>query len=319
MLNSNDDTVLEIGAARDLNWCKAMQRDGKQCFRWVDRRHTEFCTFHIDAKLKKVKASRMEVNTITAPFAPGGSTKPRFFGGAAGRGRGAAAAGSNSKETGLRSEGAMHSRVTGTYYITPSIANRSAAALMDDDDVDPDDFHRGTSRQERLRRRIVEREREREIARKLGEKGGGLGSEYLRAHATDGKTAGDSINGEPQPVIERDVQALTGGRAEEIRLSPIKRKRGASQASGSAPAVSSGIGWSFKNVRSMLKEAPPSGAMHETVREPMRKKTRFVTPKGIREAGRESFGGAAVVAEDEVVEGAAEGEVGDGDDDLDIV
>jgi minichromosome maintenance protein 10 len=326
-LNSNDDTILEIGVARDLNWCKSMQKDGKQCFRWVDRRHTEFCAFHVDVKLKKVKAGRMEVNTITAPFAPGGSGGSRFFGGAAGRGRGATASGSNPKDSGLRSEGAMHSRATGTYFVTPSITNRSTAALLDDDDVDPDAFHRGTSRQERLRRRIVERDREREIARKLGENGGGMGSEYLRARTADGKNAGDATNGAPTSTSERDVQAITGGRAEDIRLSPIKRKRDAGQASGSASATSTGAGWNLKNVGSMLrKEAtavattPSLRSAHDTIKEPVRKRTRFVTEKGIREAGRESFGGAVAVVGDEVMRDAVgeDGDDGD-DDDLDIV
>jgi minichromosome maintenance protein 10 len=308
-LNSSDDTVLEIGVARDLNWCKSMQRDGKQCFRWIDRRHTEFCTFHIDAKLKKVKAGRMEVNTMTAPFAPGGSGKSRFFGGAAHRSRGAATAEPNPKQNGLRTEGAVHSRVTGTYFITPSITNRSTAALLDDNDVDPDAFHRGTSREERLRRRLVERDREREIARKLGENGGGVGSEYLRAgNAADAKT-----QAHPDPNLATDprsMESLTGGRAEEIRLSPIKRKRGASQASGSAPPASSGVGWSFKNVGNMLRKGGPALSLREgdTIKEPVRKKTRFVTAKGIREAGRESFGG-------EVVRDEADGD----DDDLDII
>ncbi|KAI9771679.1 MAG: hypothetical protein M1840_001895 [Geoglossum simile] len=306
-LNSSDDTVLEVGVARDLNWCKAMQRDGKQCFRWVDRRHTEFCTFHIDAKLKKVKAGRMEVNTITAPFAPGGSNKSRFFGGAAHRSRGAADAEPNPRN-GLRTEGAMHSRVTGTYFVTPSVTNRSTAALLDDNDVDPDAFHRGTSREERLRRRIVERDREREIARKLGENGGGMGSEYLRArNAADAKPP---AHADPSPITDpRSMESLTGGRAEEIRLSPIKRKRGASQASGSAPPASSGVGWSFKNVGSMLRKGGSALSSGEggTVKEPVRKKTRFVTAKGIREAGRESFGGEVVRDKEE------------DDDDLDII
>jgi len=304
-LYSSDDTVLEVGVARDLNWCKSTQRDGKQCFRWVDRRHTEFCTFHIDAKLKKVKAGRMEVNTMTAPFAPGGSSKSRFFGGAARRGKGAATAESNPRQNGLRTEGAMHSRVTGTYFVTPSITNRSTAALLDDNDVDPDAFHRGTSREERLRRRIAEREREREIARKLGENGGGMGSEYLRARNTA------DAHPDPNPATDpRSMESLTGGRAEEIRLSPIKRKRGASQASGSAPPASLGVGWSFKNVGSMLRKGGSALSSREgdTIKEPVRKKTRFVTAKGIREAGRERFGG-------EVVRDEAD----DDDDDLDII
>jgi minichromosome maintenance protein 10 len=45
--------------------------------------------------------------------------------------------------------------------------------------------------------------------------------------------------------------------------------------------------------------------------QPVKKKTRFVTEKGIREAGRESFGG-------EVAKAAAH-DLDDDDDDLDIV
>jgi minichromosome maintenance protein 10 len=46
--------------------------------------------------------------------------------------------------------------------------------------------------------------------------------------------------------------------------------------------------------------------------QPVKKKTRFVTEKGIREAGRESFGG-------EVAKAVANDLDDDDDDDLDIV
>jgi minichromosome maintenance protein 10 len=46
--------------------------------------------------------------------------------------------------------------------------------------------------------------------------------------------------------------------------------------------------------------------------QPVKKKTRFVTEKGIREAGRESFGG-------EVAKAVANDLDDDSDDDLDIV
>ncbi|KAI9872640.1 MAG: hypothetical protein M1830_001389, partial [Pleopsidium flavum] len=56
VLNSSDDTVLEIGTARDLGFCKSVKRDGKVCDAWVDKRHTEFCAFHVDKQIAKTKA-----------------------------------------------------------------------------------------------------------------------------------------------------------------------------------------------------------------------------------------------------------------------
>lgn len=52
--------------------------------------------------------------------------------------------------------------------------------------------------------------------------------------------------------------------------------------------------------------------------QPVRKKTRFVTAKGIREAGRESFGGDAVIST-AVTTNVVNNNDDDDDDDLDIV
>ncbi|KAI9869641.1 MAG: hypothetical protein M1830_005265, partial [Pleopsidium flavum] len=127
-------------------------------------------------------------------------------------------------------------------------------------------FHRGTNKEERLRRRLAERENEREIARRLGEGGNGIGQEYLRIgiSGTSKQGNGDDSNGDGAPhPSDAGSLGLLGNKAEAVSLSPMKRKRAA------------------------------SGQNSETVR----KKTRFVTAKGIREAGRESIGGAAVISD----------------------
>ncbi|MCJ1300167.1 hypothetical protein MMC08_002961 [Hypocenomyce scalaris] len=255
VLSSSDDTVLEVGTSRDLGFCKSVKRDGKVCSSWVDKRKTEFCDWHVDRQVEKVKRGRMEVNTITSPFASGGrkSTRTGFFGSGSRRGRGA----EQFKDDGLLIEGAQYDRATSSkFFVAPSalgITGRSAASLLDDE---LDLGNRGMGKEERLRRRLAEKEKEREIARKLGEGGNGMGGEYLRISTIEG---GATNEDEGKSGRREDLDAgkleLLGNRATEVHLSPMKRK------------------------------ASATGGM-----EGPKKKTRFVTAKGIREAGRESLG-----------------------------
>ncbi|KAA6415359.1 MAG: hypothetical protein FRX48_00074 [Lasallia pustulata] len=254
VLNSSDDTVLEVGTSRDLGFCKSIKRDGKVCSSWIDRRKTEFCDWHVERQVEKVKRGRMEVNTITAPFAPGGrkSARTGFFGGGSRRGKG-----EHFKDDGLLREGAQYDRATSSrFFVAPSalgITGRSAANLLDDE---LDLASRGMGKEERLRRRLAEREKEREIAKKLGEGGNGMGGEYLRIATHEGETkCEDGGGGAKREDLDAGKLGLLGNRAAEVHLSPMKRKAGA------------------------------TGGM-----EGPRKKTRFVTAKGIREAGRESLG-----------------------------
>ncbi|KAI9794301.1 MAG: hypothetical protein M1835_006689 [Candelina submexicana] len=298
-LGSSDETVLEIGTARDLGFCKSVKKDGKVCEQWVDHRHTEFCSFHVESQLRKVKAGRMEVNTITAPFGPGGRKGPStgLFGG-----RSRKQGGHKERTDGPRKEGPLRDRFThSTVYITPSIpgAGRSTASLLDDDDVDPDAFHRGANKEERLRRRLAERERERETARKLGEGGNGMGGEYLRARGVCSSTVGQNGAEQGNDILESvDAESLglLSGKADAVSLSPLKRKRGQTASSSSA------IGWGAAFKRGLPSPKKPS---RKESTEPPPKKTRFVTANGIKEAGRDSFVGPTTLNLD--------------DDDLDIV
>ncbi|KAI9675809.1 MAG: hypothetical protein M1829_003234 [Trizodia sp. TS-e1964] len=297
-LSSSDDTILEIGTARDLGFCKSVKRDGKTCDSWIDNRHTEFCTYHIDAQLQKTKSGRMEVNTMD--FGPG-KTRNAFFGSGR-RGRSSAPG-----ENGLKREGAYHDRSTNSHiFIAPSIpsSGRSTASLLDDVDIDPNMFHRGSTREERLRRRLAERERERDIARKLADKGNGAGAQYLRAKKPP-NNGNSSTAATEDGALAVDVHTLglSGGNAGEISLSPLKRRKGNAD-------LATAVGWSgaFKRAASpgILRE--PTAARDEVAT--ARKKTRFITANGIREAGRESLGAAGLSRE-------ADGAVDD-DDGLDI-
>lgn len=279
VLNSGDDTILEIGTSQNLGWCKSIKKDGKPCGSWVDKKHTEYCEWHIDRVVESTRRGRMEVNGMSAPYAPGGKTGGRT--GFWGTGKISEKKEENGNK--LLKEGPQWDRGTSsTYFINPM--GRSAAALIDADSGGP--MERGGSKEERVRKRLAERAREREIARKLGEGGNGIGKEYLRLRAAEvGKTTlsttsrstttlqGSSSNSKQNlPPVDASSLGLLGNKATDVQLSPVK-----------------------KNFGQSLKRKIPAAAVLDDDAEQggnprSRKKTRFVTEKGIREAGRESLG-----------------------------
>ena len=247
-LASSDDTVLEVGTSRDLGWCKSVRKDGKQCASWIDKRHTEFCEFHVDAVVERTRRGRMEVQGMSAPFAPGGRRGGRT--GHFGDNRRGQKSGRDNES---RKQGPQYDRsIASRYFVAPSIPGFSAAQLLDAEGG----IERGGSKEERIRRRLAEREKENEIAKKLGEGGNGAGSEYLRLK-TGGETMGKDADPHAVDPVDASSLGLLGNKAKNVHLSPIKKKRRIS-----APSLESS-----------------------------RKKTRFVTDRGIKEAGRESFGG----------------------------
>lgn len=272
VLDSSDDTILEIGTSRDLGWCKSVKKDGKVCGSWVDKRHTEYCEWHVDRVVETTRRGRMEVNGMSAPFAPGGKRGGRTGFWSGGRKE-------KKEEDGLLKEGPQWDRGTGSrYFIGRSTLGpgRSAASLLD---AEGGQLERGGTKEERVRKRLAEREREREIARKLGEGGNGIGGEYLRLRNNNEKGSGASgSTAEHDASSETTTDAaslgLLGNKAGDVHLSPLKKKRKAGDL-----------------------------VADEGVRKT--KKTRFVTARGIKEAGRESFGMAGPADED--------------DDELDII
>ena len=276
-LNSSDDTVLEIGTSRDLGWCKASRKDGKQCSDWIDKRHTEFCEFHTDIVTERTRRGRMEVQGMSAPFAPGGRKQGRtgYFGGG-GKGSGPKSksddflTAAERRQDGFRKEGMQYNRSTSSkYYIVPSSmasgGGGSAADLLDAEDFMT---NRGESKAERLRKRLAEREKESELAKRLGDRGNGAGSEYMRltqqSHnesvAASEQTSAGQRRGDEVEAIDAGSLGLLGNKAGGVHLSPIKKS---------------------------LKRTAGSGVGGESAM----KKTRFITEKGIREAGRESLSG----------------------------
>ncbi|KAH8598850.1 hypothetical protein B0O99DRAFT_614324 [Bisporella sp. PMI_857] len=292
-LNSNADTILEVGSARDLGFCKSIKKDGKVCDSWVDRRHTEFCSFHVNLTLEKSKSNRAEISSMT-------------FGKA--RGRGGAYSGGgygerrfNSKDmTGvIKSKEEEKTRYDRESHSQIFISKRSTANLLDDVDYDADAFHRG-SKEERIRKQVLAKEKERELAKKLGGMGTGLGADYMRQRGSRLEPSSSSTQMQAEPPPDAASLGLLSGKAKDVQLGPIKRKRMATASSTAA------VGWGG----TLSKEL---GRMKNGENLQPVKKTRFVTEKGIREAGRESIGGDAVrIAANDLDDD-------DDDDDLDIV
>lgn len=376
-INSDADTILEIGTARDLGYCKSVKADGNLCNSWVNARRTEHCEFHTNTALSRTRSARMEINSTGG--LGNGQVKGRDYNRSQDRTwRDSSEAKRKAKIA--ETHGSFDWDTRTRYFVNGGSRGQSAASLIDRDGIVGDTRERA----EGLKRRLAAKEKERGIAKKLGEMGGGgMGSEYMRisgsapiAGATTARTgsraasrfgAGRSAatavpsassfkpdvrlpgvylqSQDPERKTDARSLGLLAPRGSEmnISLSPIKRKRqDSTQSSNSSsfdnrPAASSfttanstnrpagGFGWgtSLKDKLSRMKTGErmsfhPSHSSHNSTstststtgngsavasgvalrdkdHSPVRKKTRFVTEKGIREAGRESLPGSVVI------------------------
>lgn len=270
-LSSSDDKVLEIGYARDIGFCKAVRKDGKTCQSWVDGRKTEFCDFHIDIQVRRTQGQRAGINSDCG-MGPGGKSGPRMgmYGEGSKRNTPFKPGQPGQKKAGPQFDFTTQSH----YYVAPS-RNRgtgrtsynpvagSAAKLdgYDDPFVSLGTGGRVESKDEKMRRRLVTQQKERDITQRLvAGRVGGVGAEYLRTRAgneTPNKPNTPSTPNVPRsPTDPNSIDMSTFGKAKNVRLSPMKRAHGKPHGSGV-------------------------------------KKTRFITSRGIKEAGRESLGAPA--------------------------
>ncbi|EXJ88073.1 hypothetical protein A1O1_05001 [Capronia coronata CBS 617.96] len=313
-LNSGDDTVLEIGTARDLGYCKTVKKDGKECGSWVDASKTEICEWHLNAELNKTRATRMGVNTGTNGFGGTGAGSHRFFD------RTRAFSNQRNNEL-LPKDGHRYNKFTGShFYIArsntgPTAGGRRTAGgggglgfgLDDDPFIPARELER--DRDERLRKHFATQEKEREIAEKLGAGchagSGDAGAAYLR-HKANKSRAGpgeDSRGSGPSENTAGDSS---------LSHNDIPFSRGAilSHDIKDAMATGTGGGISRKRTAADVRLSPV-------------KKTRFVTSRGIKEAGRESLGAsvaaAAAMSASDSRKAHARGDVSGSEDDLEIV
>lgn len=284
-LHSADDTVLEIGSSRDLGFCNAIKKDGKECGTWVNGSKTEICEFHLNLQISKAQASRMGVNAGSNGFGSASRNKPNSFANGTSRHY-------NGQEKDQK-DGHRYDRWTGSHFYIASSTGGSGfqgagaplyksehgtAWLLDQADNDDPFIAEGQlsrDKDARLRKRLANQARERDIAKKLLDMTAvGAGAEYLRHRSSDKrgpaqKESSDALhltNESTVSAVKRDIlnfKSTPAGRgkrlAEDVKLSPVK-------------------------------------------------KTRFVTEKGVKEAGRESLGTKTRTPDE-----------ANDDDDLDIV
>ncbi|KAI0139083.1 hypothetical protein F4776DRAFT_50376 [Hypoxylon sp. NC0597] len=345
VINSGQDTILEIGTARDLGFCKSIKKDGEYCNSWVNRKRTEFCEFHMNLGLAKHRQARQDVNAFNTGLGPkkgkDGDWRNKYK--SSYRLHDWENNANDSKKKGRGN----YDRETGSQWF---ISKPSAASMLDNEVLGGQVADR-VERSEALRRRLATEEKERELMKKLGQIGSGAGKEYMQKGGSGTRSSSalssSSKSGFPSAAIPGSTQAAEErpdldakslglvrpkGQEPKMHLSPVKRKRSenssltsTSTSTSTSTAASShsrnskpALGWggNLRDKLARMKEGerlrpaiPDSSGNSSTVgggaaagddgssisvgssmRSPARKKTRFVTPKGIREAGRESLG-----------------------------
>ncbi|GAB7347167.1 hypothetical protein MBLNU459_g3283t1 [Dothideomycetes sp. NU459] len=299
-LASSEDSVLELGTARDLGFCESIKKDGTQCTAWVNSRKTKFCDYHVELSVSKARAGRMEVNGMFRQTGNPGAFKQT----------------SRTMRDGdfaRHASGQAKDAESGAHYFIGGKTGFSAARLFDAEDLGKADA---------MRKRLADKEKDRVLAEKLGRLGNGMGAEYLRstnptnADGTTRDADGVARDGAhdllPPPKPDAAALGLLSNRASDVRLSPVRgRKRPfAATASGSSRGPEA-MGWGGANKRGLLDPKPSSSSSSSSSsralqspekgqttlkmafqreESPTKKKARFVLDKGIREPGRESLG-----------------------------
>ncbi|CAM1506430.1 Fc.00g060710.m01.CDS01 [Cosmosporella sp. VM-42] len=271
VINSDGDTIIEIGTARDLGGCQSLKKDGQLCAAWINQKRTKFCEFHSNQAIKKQQASRIEMNQ--SGYGARNTNSRRLY---------------NYHE---KKKTENYDWETKTRWFTSQ--SMSAADLLDGKDrtlVDQKE------RAEFVKRGLEAKEKERDMMKKLGKIGNSAGREYMEYSGANGLTSSISSsqassfypNADQPRQDAKSLGLLSKNNA--IHLSPIKRKRADSSQAGSLAGSSRSYGWGSNLKDKLSKMKDGEKLRKEEEQPPMRKKTRFVTEKGIREAGRESLG-----------------------------
>ena len=332
-LGSSEDCVMEIGVARDLGYCSSVKKNGQPCGDWIDKRKTEACDFHIGLLVDKTRKHQMEVNSMW---------------------RGKNSDSENKHKSRLHRDDKKHGKSAGTYhreygqlFSVNTGMGKSTANLLDAEDTDA--LHNMTQ-EEVSRKRIAAAQKERDLAKRLGNMGSGMGAEYLRVtyslsgtSSNDAEAASDEARNSIFAKPSAAELGLLANKASDAHLSPAKdRKRHFGLGAISVTGGTDAMGWGGARKAGFLQPkdsrlgSPEKGqtrievaparpslvrprSQDSSIRSagslsPQKKRARFALSKGIREPGRESLPGDGSVAKapPQLVEE-------DDDDDLDIV
>lgn len=285
VINSDADTIIEVGVSRDIGSCQSVKKDGELCGSWINKKRTNFCEYHSNEAVRKQRSSRIEMNSS------GFGNRDRSGGGGGGDG------GFEQKLNWGKKNKNYDWETRSQFFSSRSM---STADLIDGKSRD---MSNEKDKAEFLKRNMEAKEREREMMKRLGKIGNAAGKDYMQYSGSRdsgaklprlGASALPSSDAEGSQQSIMDTDALGIGRAgRTIHLSPIKRKRPDSSDAGSTSSRRSGVtapyGWGG-NLKDKLSSMKAGEKLIKEQQQPQRKKTRFVTDKGIREAGRESIG-----------------------------
>jgi minichromosome maintenance protein 10 len=314
-LGSSEDCVMEIGVARDMGYCTAVKKDGNQCGTWVDKASTEICEFHLNLEIDRNRKHRMEVNGMWRGQAKNDNMngKPKSWSKDAG--------GFDNPMKKNKKQNTSYHPEFGRLYSVPGAGGKSAASLLD-----AEDMAHSAEQQEASRKRIAGAQRERDLAKKLGQMGSGVGAEYMRIKSTTTTTRlrsttdtpASSAAGAREELFAKPSVAelgLLANKATDQHLSPAKDRKRHFGLGALSSAGADAIGWSGAKKAglllpkdkardrspekgqtkldtpaqksSLVRERSEEGSLNNSPK----KRARFMLEKkGIREPGRESGG-----------------------------
>ena len=333
-LGSSEDCIMEIGVTRDLGYCTAVKKDGNKCGTWVDKTSTEVCEFHLNLEIDRNRKHRMEVNSMWRGHKEGDlDNNPKSQSREAG--------GSGRAMDKDKKQNSFHHPEFGRIYTVPNSGGRSAANLLD-----AEDMAHSAEQQEASRKRIAAAQRERDLAKKLGQMGSSVGAEYMKIKSASYRATSMRTNIETSVSSSAEARAelfakpsvvelgLLANKATDQHLSPAKDRKRHFGLGALSSAGADAMGWSgAKKPGLLLPKHKPRDCSPEkgqtrldtpaqksslvrdrseerSLNTSPKKRARFMLEKkGLREPGRES-GGA------ELLKVGADDE---SEDDLDIV
>ncbi|OAA62802.1 peroxisomal biogenesis factor 2 [Niveomyces insectorum RCEF 264] len=245
VINSDADTILEIGTARDLGYCQSMKRDGQLCSAWVNAKRTQYCEFHTSEGVTRMRATRNEVNGAAGFGAAGGDQGRRNKNNNSNKSNQHWRGNNASQGNPLGAASTGYDRAAQSqYYVAGQSGSISASALIDHDGMADK-----VERQEGIKRRLARKEKETEIARKLGEMGSGAGRAYMQLAARDraaatasSASASSSSSATRSSQSQSQSQQTAGSVADPTAASraSLLASIAARRSGGSATATSSG-------------------------------------------------------------------------------
>ncbi|KAK5089006.1 hypothetical protein LTR05_003230 [Lithohypha guttulata] len=267
-LHDGEDQILEIGKAKHFGYCKAVKKDGHKCPQWVNVSKTHYCEFHINAQINRTRSSRSGINSMNA-WQP---DKPPQKQSQNRKGFDHESQSFYYSVGGVKPQKQKEDRWS---FAPTANSSLSTAKLLDASNLDDPYLAEGQmlerDQQDRLRKRMADMAREHEIVKKLGAFTGSAGGQYMkqRTDETDISRSGPTSKPKENPGSGITKDDILVGRPGQT----TSKKRTA-----------------------------------ESVRlSPVKKKTRFLTETGIKEAGRESLGPSAGFDDE------------DDDDDLEVI